>query len=267
MLMLLQDPYDEVPLPRAPLVLALCQIRYPTAPVLESEDVAQRVHSRLREHFPVVRPEVQQRLNVQAGPRRVAAQQGQSTAWRFETVDQSWWVNLTRDFVALSTRQYESRTGFLEWLGVVIDALMPEEAIVVHDRVGVRYIDLVDEPAILGELGEFVNPHLLGTLALEGAEDRVALVHSIADSVLQVGQNERLRVRTGVVPPNAQIDPGVELTSNPAWFLDIDAFSERTSEFTTDSVIEGAQQLASVGYQMFRWATTDQFIKFYGGVT
>lgn len=261
---ILEHPFPEVALPKAPLVLALCQIRYPADPALESDEVAQRLHARLKALFPVKRPEPQEALTVGFGPDGPTQQRVAGTMWKFETIDKSWWVSFTRDFAALSTVAYESRDDFLERLAVVVQALADETGIVVYDRVGMRYIDVVDNQDVIARLDRHVRPELLGTAALEDAREAVALVHSITDSIVQVG-DAQVRVRSGIVPPNAQIEPGVPPADERAWFLDIDAFEERTSAFTTSSVVAQARSLAGMGYQMFRWATTDDFIEFYGG--
>ncbi len=266
--MLMRDPYDEVPLPGAPLALALCQMRFPLAPQLVADEAARRIHSRLKDLFPVSRPETTQRIEVEVGPDGPSPKAPvQESAWLFETIDKSWWVNLTSDFVALSTRAYISRKDFLEKLRVVAGAVAPEDAVVVRDRIGVRYIDVVDEPDIINSLSVYVRPQLLGALAMEGAAEGVTLVHSITDSILELDAHARIRLRTGVVPPKAVIDHGVDPSGRASWFLDIDAFDEQTAEFTVDSVMAAAESLASSGYQMFRWATTEQFIDFFGGTS
>jgi uncharacterized protein (TIGR04255 family) len=261
---LFREPFAEVELPEAPLELSLCQIRFPVATAFDERSAAERVHDRLRDRYPVLRQESISAGQLQAGPGGVSFQHNQAPLWLFEEVDRSWHVSLTREFVALSTRAYSRRTDFVERLGHVISALEPETSVAACDRIGIRYIDRVSNQEILSDLGRYLNMAMHGAIAMNDTADDVAIVHNLSDILLELGDGARARVRAGVLPANAVPDAALTPIDELTWILDIDVFDERTVRFGS-GLSDRAVELADVGYQMFRWSVTDDFIRHFGG--
>ncbi|WP_373046597.1 TIGR04255 family protein [Vulgatibacter sp.] len=252
------EPPAEVPLPNAPLVRVIGQVRFPIVLSVNESGFIAPFQEAIRGRYPVLRPEQLQGFVVgPTGPQQVAPQ----ALWRFHDGGGEWRVSLAPDFVALETTAYRSRADFLERLGEVLQAL----AITIHpgtvDRVGVRYVDRITGDA-LEELATLVNPHVLGVTGTP--LDRHA-ESSVAENVFAIG-SDGFVARWGRLPPGATIDPGVlGSVQEPSWILDLDMFSKEPREFRVEDVLGEAQRYAERIYTFFRWAVTDDFLRRFGG--
>lgn len=259
---MLQSPYDEIPIPRAPLVLVLTQAQLPPTPALDDAQVVKRIQNHLQDEYPVARTDHAVIVNQQgnATPSATPA----PPVHRLEQVDKSWYVTMNSGFVALSTTEYDSRTDFVERAERLFAAVSEEAGAVACDRLGIRYIDRVAASDIVQNLDRYVSSQLLGIVSIPAA-DGVTAVHSLSDSLLDLGNGVRIKVRSGILPPAAVPANGVEAITEPSWIFDVDSYVERTVPFDASALAETVAELASNAYQMFRWGVTDDFIKFFGG--
>lgn len=264
MLRLFQEPFTEVALPEAPLELSLCQIRFPAVAEFDERSAAERIHTRLRDRYPVLRRETISAGQLQAGPGGVSVQHSQAPLWHFEEVDRDWHVSLTREFVAVSTKAYTRRPHFVERLEQVVQALEVEPSVAACDRIGVRYVDRTGDREVLTDLSRYLNKAMHGAIDMDDSVEDVAIVHNLSDILLELGDGVRVRSRAGVLPANAVPDAGLPPIDEPTWILDIDVFDERTVPFET-RLAGRASELADVAYQMFRWSVTDDFVRHFGG--
>ncbi len=259
----LADPFagadpEEVPLPRAPLVSVVSQVRF-LSPELSIENPAEvaPLQAAVREQYPRLEEE-----RVQPFPAGRATG-APATIWRFVDDTGSWRAAVARKFVALDTSAYDRRRHFLERLHGLLRAV--EETIGPRDveRVGLRYIDRLEASA-LEQISGFIRPELLGLLAgpLGGRVTR-----GLAEAELSVeGDDWRLRARWGVLPANATIDPAlVDPLDRPSWILDIDAFHTGRQPFAAEGLARVSEKLAGMAYRFFRWVVTDRFLEYCGG--
>lgn len=251
---MLRNPYPEIPLPRAPLVLVLAQARIPHTRALGDEAILDRIHDHLREDYPVHRS---------PRPGRKQGSGDLPAAARFEAVDKSWFVTATPDFVTLTTRSYTSRVEFVGRFRNVLAIFAEVAAIPACDRLGVRYIDRVTDDEILSNLDNYVKRDLLGIVDLPAAENIKAL-RSVSESLIKTGGSTFLRVLSGVLPPDTVTDSNIKAEPVPSWVFDIDAYSEEPKAFGPQLADE-VEQMASDAYQLFRWGVTDTFIRHFGG--
>jgi|SRR5665811_1573876 len=255
---LLTDPYREIALPRAPLVLVLTQARIPHTPELADRSTLERIHRRLRVDFPVPRwPSVASTKDDSV------AQASDAMQLRMETIDKEWFATVGPESIALSTTAYSSRVDFVDRARKVLDAVAVEAAVPACDRLGVRYVDRVTDAAVLADLAKYVLPALLGIVELP-VRDGVEAVHSLSDSLLKTGAQTRLRIRSGVLPPEAVMDVSIAPVQQPSWVLDIDSYREETIPFTAE-LADHISNLAEDAYQLFRWGVTESFITHFGG--
>jgi uncharacterized protein (TIGR04255 family) len=249
-----------VPLPDAPLIRVIAQVRFPTILKVQKPDEISVFQEQIGSTYPILRPEHVQELTF--GPRGVASDARQ-TVWRFSDQTDAWRVTLAQDFVAVETTKYDSRSVFLGRLEAVVRALETTLRPAQMERLGIRYIDRITGDAV-DKIADLVRREMLGVLATP-LSDRI--LHSIFDTVFALPDGpERLRARWGKLPAGAVLDPSaIEPIEAPSWVLDLDMFSTEVRPFTTEVIIADARKYAERVYAMFRWVVTDKFLRRYGG--
>ena len=257
-------PPAEVPLPDAPLVRVIAQVRFPIVTSVEERSFVAPFQEAIRDSYPVMRQEAASNLLLRGGG-SAAVEVHSSVVWRLHDVGQPWRVTLAADFLTLETSRYTSREDFFARFAVLLDALEAHVRPAALDRLGVRYIDRLTGAA-LSSLHHVVNPALLGVLGTEaGRHARVAVSECLFDLPDEGGQ---LLTRWGMVPAGATIDPGaIEPLAEPSWVLDIDAFRSGERRFAASEVAGEAVRLAERAYAFFRWSVTDAFIAHFGGAS
>lgn len=251
-------PPNEVPLPRAPLVRVIAQVRFPLVASVERREFIAPFQEAIRGAYPVLRQEQTPALILTpAGPASLAPQ----AAWRFSDLEEKWRVSLTPGFLALETTAYTSRTDFLQRLDQVVKALDQFVAPKLVDRLGVRFIDRVAGHEV-DEITKLVRPEVRGIV---GALSPEWLKHTLNESVL-TDDRAQLLARWGMLPPNQTIDPdGIEPRPERTWILDLDMSSVKPFPFSVDRIAADAKHFAERIYAFFRWVVTDEFLRTYGG--
>jgi uncharacterized protein (TIGR04255 family) len=250
----------EVPLPNAPLVRVIGQVRFPPVLSLEKREFVAPFQEAIRGTYPVLRPE--QAQSIMLGPDGVAPGQKQ-TAWRFSDSDARWRVSLTPEFVAIETTAYTSRRDFLDRLQEVLEAIAEHVKPALAQRVGVRYVDRVTGEALV-EIRNLVRPEVLGIVAAPVA---VHVLHSLTQTVFALPEaKEQILGRWGLVPAGATVDPtAIEPINEPSWVLDVDMFSNEERPFVPGEIVRAARQFSERLYAVFRWAVTEEFLRRFGG--
>lgn len=257
---LVGSPPSEVPLPNAPLVRVIAQIRFSPILAIQEPEFMTSFQEAIRSDYPVLRQEHVQGLALSADG--FAAGRKHST-WRFCDMEGAWRVSLAPDFAALETTSYASRSDFLQRLEVVLDSLEEHIEPALVQRLGLRYVDRVKGEA-MADIGKLVRPEMLGLMAtpLSGH-----MQHAISETILDVpASQDRVRIRWGRIPPQGTVDPtAIEPIDELSWILDLDMYSTEERPFSTESVLVSAHRYAERLYAVFRWAVTDEFLRRYGG--
>lgn len=256
---LLDRAPKEVPLPRAPLVRVIAQVRFPVLASVERQDFLVPIQEALQSRYPVLRRDDAQKLIM--GPQGITSV-ATGTIWRFGDVEDAWRVSLSPDFLALETSKYLSRADFVARFELILNAIRSHAQIPVIDRLGLRYIDRIEglEPP---QLCKMLRPEISGVLDSVLAS---AVSHSISQSLLAYPDGSTVQARWGSVPPNATIDPAtIEPVPIKTWILDLDMFRAGTQEFSVEGLLEQLNVFAERQYALFRWVVTDDFLRYYGG--
>jgi uncharacterized protein (TIGR04255 family) len=251
------DPVPEIHLARAPLEKVLTQVQFSRTPELVSDEGEQRF-ARALGRYPVRRQGVSLNLTVGPGPGEV--EHKATTTRLFADIAQAWQVTVTETSVSLETSTYESRDDFCERAREVFDAVSAVALPPVVDRVGLRYLDRLRGAAHLARLGNYVTPSLQG---LHGSVDAALDVeYSVNETVIRIADDERLRVRCGVLPPGGAFDPALSPCPDASWVLDADIFTTDGGFAFDPSTLDGRlRRYADHVYSFFRWATTDEFVE------
>jgi uncharacterized protein (TIGR04255 family) len=252
---------SEIPLPDAPLVSVIAQVRFPTLLAVSLPDRIIGFHEAIRERYPYLDRQEVPPFFVMSGssPKPV----GESVVhWRFadDPANYRWRATLSTEFVALETRAYESRKDFLGRLETILQTLEDTLDPMHMTRLGIRYVDQVKgEP--LSRIETLLEKEVLGVACSIGASATQLLTQlSVAATPGE------LLARWGKLPANMTIDPNaVPPLGEESWLLDLDVSRSATSSFETKAIIETATFAAERVYTVFRWMVTDEFLRTYGG--
>ena len=250
----------EVPLPKAPLVRVIVQVRFPSILSIEKRDFVAPFQEAIRKNYPVLRAE--QTRGTLLGPQG-HVQMPPAVTWRFTSLDDNWRVSLATDFAAIETTAYESRTDLLDRFEGVIGALESHVAPQMVDRLGVRYIDRITG-APVDNVGKLVRHEMLGVA--DTAAGRQASL-SLSEALFALpDQSAQMRARWGLLPPGGTVDPAaIEPIEEHSWILDLDIFCSGPRPFDPAAVLSDVRLYAERSYSFFRWVVTDEFLRLYGG--
>ena len=143
----------------------ICQLRFPTILTINNVEPAD-FQERIREDFPqyarkqdVLPPKV---VNGKPEP------QPPVTNYHFLSQDGRWKLNLTKDFIALSTLSYPGWEEFARMLDKPLAAFIQLYKPAYFQRVGLRYLNLISRTALGLEdtpWRQLIAPAYLGALA------------------------------------------------------------------------------------------------------
>jgi uncharacterized protein (TIGR04255 family) len=254
----------EVHLPRAPLAKVLTQVQFSRTPALTSAELEEGL-ARALAPYPVRRQGlatgIALAIGASGGP--LPLPQPPPTAVRiFAEAAGTWQVTITETSVALETSGYDSRDDFCDRAQVVLAAVASVAEPPVVDRVGLRYVDRLRGDQ-LRRINEYVVPQLR---ILHGSVgEGLSLVHSVSDTLVRIGENEMMQIRSGLLPPNGSFDPALPPMAEPTWVLDLDVFTVQGGfAFDPSSLSDRLRRYADHAYSFFRFATTDAFQAEFG---
>lgn len=205
-------------LPRAPLVHVLAQVVFPAPPAwMDAIPQLQRElyalgYLRMHEHTVV-------EVSVDLGDGSTPPVQKQRLLMRYEFADrdQRTAFVLTASSFVMHTTDYQTFDRFLAEFVRGLDVLHAATGVPVVDRIGLRYVDLIQLQAS-ESFGFYVHPGLLGypfraNAGLGGTKVGFA-TGSVAETPLGA-----LAVRSTVVPPGQFAPPDLELGNlqPPTW--------------------------------------------------
>lgn len=251
----------EVPLPNAPLVSVIAQVRFPTLLTVRNPDRVASLQEAIRDRYPhLERQDIPTIMVVSGGtPNPVG---DPVVHWRFadDAANFKWRVSLSQDFIALETRAYESRQNFMERLETILQTLEETLAPTHMMRFGMRYIDQVKgEP--MARIDTLLRKEVLGVAPCAGPDARQVITEFAAPA-----EPGELLARWGRLPANMTVDPNLlPAISEDSWLIDLDVSRVGQLAFDAKEIVETARSAAERVYAVFRWMVTEEFLKAYGG--
>lgn len=245
----------EIHLDRAPVVKVLAQIQFSYTPELITDENEQKLAQALS-RYPIRRRNNATRINLNPSTGFVGNEPNIQRI--FADSEQSWVVSITETTVSLETRSYSTGDDFCERMFEILLAVSVVCVPPVVDRVGLRYIDRLCDSDDLSRLHNLVEPRLQ---VLHGSvEPPLEIESSVSDTVIKVTNSEKLRVRSGVLPPNMLFDPFLNPVQEPSWILDLDMFTSKAGyPFEPIDLASKIRNYSEIIYAFFRWATTEEF--------
>jgi uncharacterized protein (TIGR04255 family) len=254
------EPITEVALTRAPLVNVLAQVRFPKAPLFSREEGAAQIQQRLRKDYPILRQA--SALGLAITPSGVVQQQSQNQLWRLQDRSGTWIVTLSDDFVSIETHAYVSRTDFCDRVDEVLAAVNDVAEPVIYDRVGVRYINQLKGEAE-ERVQDLVRTEFHGALSVPLPE-QADLSLALSEALFRFTDGYQLRTRWGRLPEDTAVDPMVPSIDTRSWILDLDSFTDVSSDFIPADLSKVTRRLADQAYRFFRWVVTPAFDQTFG---
>lgn len=195
---------------KAPVHEVICQLRFPTILSINQADPAE-----FQDRIRAVLPQYVKREE------RPAPKPGQNAEtvnnYHFLSADGKWKLNLTRDFIALSTLSYPGWEEFARMLDKPLATFIQLYKPAYFQRVGLRYLNIVSRNALGLEdtpWRELFTPPYLGVLAeLDVDEERVPVAG--LDVQLKLDSSSAAKIHAGTAhlknnTPNAPQDPEVK---------------------------------------------------------
>lgn len=253
-----------VPLPAAPILLVIAQVRFPLMTGVDAGGAfLASFQEAIRGDYEILRKEVE--LNVPIGQWPGPNQTNERIVWRFEDRNSAWRVRLYNDSAALSAPTYTNRADFISRLARLLESLNSHLRPGLCDRLGIRFVSRITDARLLDRLPELIEPYALGTMAtplgLEGAE----LQHVLTDMALRPDDQSALRARWGLLPANGTFDVTIAPVESRSFAIDIDISTTTQVEFSPLALLQQARTFCDHQYRFFRWLVQDQFLREFGG--
>jgi uncharacterized protein (TIGR04255 family) len=255
----------NVPLPRAPLVRTIAQIKFPylTQFAVNEDAVASAVAGALSGSYPIM--EVGHEVAVTITAQGVTENRSPTKIWRLASGDRAWQISFSGTFLSIDTTSYVRRSDFAQRLADAWTALNSAVAVPYVERLGVRYINQLTDREHLDRLALFLRAEVLGVVTSEHP-DEAALVSALNEAQYRFPDGGVFQARWGLLPAGASIDNARPAFDHPTWILDTDSFREfAPSVQNGEHLYDDVRDLALRGYQFFRWAVTDEFLTAFGG--
>jgi uncharacterized protein (TIGR04255 family) len=247
-------PIERVIYNKKPLDTVICQVRFPSILKIDTEipsGFQERVrseYSNLSETPPVILDfQVGNQQNIPSEElRQLLKTEGKN--YEFASEDNKWKVNLTRNFVSLSTKDYVKWEGFRERLVSILSALNDIYKPIGFSRIGLRYIDVIVRSKFNMETvswNELIQSHLLGVLGLPELKDRVRRSDAIFEIELKDGEGTaRVLTRTVQAADSRE----------QCFMIDSDFFT--TKKTNIDGVLNTLDFFNVRATRLFRWCIT-----------
>lgn len=235
----------------SPLVEVICQLRFPTILSIGSTEPAQ-FQEQVRGEFPryMAKQEQQPPRLVNGKLEQVAP----ITNYNFISTDGLWKINLTKDFIALSTLRYKNWEEFAQKLDKVLALFIQIYQPAFFERIGLRYINAFSRKrlGLEGELwDDLINQPFIGVLA-EPDVDETQTAKCALDVEMSLGESRRMKLHAGPgMLGDGKQDP------EPKFILDGD-FSVAGKELPAQRIAGDLDVLHDYAVRLFNSAITKE---------
>lgn len=185
----------------APTHEVICQLRFPTILSINTTEPAD-FQEAIRADFPqyIRRQDVTPpKVTLVNGSVPKVEQQPAVTNYTFLSADNRWKINLTRDFISLSTLQYTNWEDFAHYLDKLLAAFIKLYHPAYFQRVGLRYVNIFSRSK-LGLEGskwaDLISPAYVGPLCEPDAIEE-NFFNCASDLLFQLDNSCRAKIHAG----------------------------------------------------------------------
>ena len=132
-----------------PLVEVIFQLRFPTILSINTKQPAE-FQEKIRRDYPYYDEgiEEQNELLLNANGKAAQVKTNQNKNYSFISIDETYKVNLTSTFIAISTRKYTQWEEFSVKVEQVVKAFQEVYEVPFYTRIGLRYIDVIQRSVL-----------------------------------------------------------------------------------------------------------------------
>lgn len=241
-----------------PLDNVICQLRFP--PILKIDtEVPSDFQDKIRSYYPSLSesseltfetsPNIEEQMPADAIKQMLKSPGIKN--YEFSSEDGKWKVNLTRNFMSLSTKQYHRWEEFKEKLQLPLETLVSIYSPSYFTRVGLRYVDVIRRSKLgLADIDwkELINEHILGLLAVSGVGEAARGFQSIYEVKLE---DSNIRISTRTVK---SID-----SDEVCFMIDSDFFN--TNKLELEEALKKLDFFNNHASRLIRWCIKDRLHK------
>jgi uncharacterized protein (TIGR04255 family) len=245
-----------------PLEQVICQLRFP--PILKIDaEIPADFQERIRHQFPIFSESTE--LSVGQFEKDTPTppeifqnmiKPSEIKNYAFSSEDKIWRINLTRTFIALTSKKYERWEQFKEKLTIPLKALFDIYTPSYFTRIGLRYVDVIKRKE-LGLEGvswrDLLNPYLLGMLGSEEIGDFVENFENTYEMSLS-DKKSFARINTKFVKAK---DSG-----EVCYVIDTDFFNSHKTSI--DDAFKKLDYFTIRGSRLIQWCISDQLFEAMG---
>ncbi len=261
---------------RPPLIQALVQVKFPLSAQFQTLAGVAPVQAGLEDVLPFMEQVQSHHVSVALGPGGADSYQSESSiSWRFSDGG-TWSLLLEPTAATLSAgSDYRGIDDFADRFAKVLSALAGAGRFRRCDRIGVRYVNIIDLPLGMDrEWTKWFRPELTGWSSsniLEAGTQLVADINQSQFRVKPVGPftdapgDVQTIIHYGLIPPGAQIqiNPPRSLEQK-SYVLDMDIFIQASQDFRPDDLVMQLRILHSQIDSFFRWSLTEDGAAHFG---
>ena len=247
-------PYERLQYARSPLVEVICQLRFPTILSIGANEPA-AFQEAVRKDFPryAARQEQVPPKVVKKGNATALEPQKPITNYHFVSEDGRWKLNLTQNFIALSTLSYQRWEDFAARLDQPLAQFIQIYQPAFFERLGLRYVNAISRQRLGLEdhlWDDLIRDHYVGILGQPDVEETEITKCSLDVETPLVG-GYRMKVHAG-----PGLIGGGKTDKEVKFILDSD-FSA-SGQLTADSVPAKLEDMHRFALCLFRGAITDE---------
>lgn len=239
---------------RTQLVEVVCQLRFPAILKIDKQEPFE-LQDVIRSDYPNFS------VNDDKLPPRMVngrlTEQGTVKNYQFISMDGGWKVNLTRDFISLSSHRYTRWEDFAQRLDRILAEFIPLYKPACFNRIGLRFINAFNQKALGMDVTpwkELITPGFLGIMGDDDArEDAFVKNEQNVTANLPGGSRCNIKCGKGVLRKvNNQTRATVE---EPVYMLDLDVYMEGSTQLS--HVAPALNVVHGNADSLFRAAITD----------
>ena len=246
--------YERYQYARPPLVEVICQLRFPTILAIGAQEPA-AFQEAVRRDFPqyAARQEQLPPKVVRKGNAAALEPQKPITNYNFVSQDGRWKLNLTQNFIALSTVGYQRWEDFATRLDQPLAQFIQIYQPAYFERIGLRYVNAVSRQrlGLEGQLwDDLIQSQYIGILGEPDVEEsEIAKCSLEVDTPLVGGYRMKLRTGPGLI--------GGGKTDKEVKFV-LDGDFSTGGKLTADAVPEKLEQMHRYAVCFFQGAITKE---------
>jgi len=177
------------------------------------------------------------------------------TNYNFISTDGRWKVNMTKDFIALSTLAYTRWEDFAQKLDKILALFIQIYKPAFFERIGLRYVNAFSRRALglQEELwDDLINAPFIGVLSEPDVDEKLVGKNAL-DVEINLGEERRLKLHAGPGILNANNKKDTETR----FILDGD-FSVSNRQLPPDQIADHLGALHDYAVRLFNAATTQE---------